>query len=544
MKRKFLLIFAIAIIILGYSFYVFSHKTYLEVYVSNDVSEKQDGSLNYPFATLEQARDFIRLKRMNDDKRNAIVYLRGGKYVLSKTLELDYRDSNVTFRGYKNEKPVISSEFHVKNWTRYIAEDSCINPKAKGQIWAAKVNTSHLCHFMYVNGKLAERSNSDSRFWREWNKDHSFGKPEKNGQKVYFKEKEILKYLPSNGDVEMLCIFFQYGVMGNGVLTQINYEEGSAHFSSKQLAVGMYNSRDNNERGYRFENALYLIDSPGEWAMDSKKGLVYFWPKTSNPNNDEIILPQLNRLVSIVGNETESQKNIVKGIKFDNIAFMYTDRLPENEWPDNWVLRQWENPDAALYFSNVDSCVVENCKILNIGSYGITLHHYAKNNRIIKNEIGFTGSGGVFLEGYGPGTFDVNKNNVISRNYIHDHGLGNYWHSPCIQLYQSGSNEISYNLLQRSAYNGISTVGVYYGTMNEKESFFPGSYVGEYHIWNQHKIRYNDFPEDVVNGIADGTFKFDRETVKPYLHTRNNIIKLYLNHIQNCMKEGLYMLME
>lgn len=48
MKRKFLLIFAIAIIILGYSFYVFSHKTYLEVYVSNDVSEKQDGSLNYP----------------------------------------------------------------------------------------------------------------------------------------------------------------------------------------------------------------------------------------------------------------------------------------------------------------------------------------------------------------------------------------------------------------------------------------------------------------------------------------------------------------
>ena len=39
--------------------------------------------------------------------------------------------------------------------------------------------------------------------------------------------------------------------------------------------------------------------------------------------------------------------------------------------------------------------------------------------------------------------------NVIRYNYIHDHGLANYWHSPGLQIYQSGNNDISYNLMQR-----------------------------------------------------------------------------------------------
>ncbi|MCK5775568.1 MAG: right-handed parallel beta-helix repeat-containing protein, partial [Bacteroidales bacterium] len=260
------------------------------------------------------------------------------------------------------------------------------------------------------------------------------------------------------------------------------------------------------------------------WAVDSEKGIVYYWPKENEKmTSANVIAPKLNELVRMQGDE-KNQK-FVKNIVFENITFNYTDRLPENEWPDEWLTRQWENVDAAIYLSGVENCTFRKCNIYNSGTYGITFNHHCQNNTIERCEIGWTGSGGVFLEGYGPGTLDVNKNNIITRNYIHYHGLGNYWHSPSVQVYQSGYNRIDYNILQRSAYSSISIVGVYYGYLNKPSLFFKGNYEGQWHSWNYFQIRTEDFSKEIQNGIRNETFKFDRENVKPYLHTRNNLVE-------------------
>lgn len=391
-------------------------------------------------------------------------------------------------------------------------------------IWVADIPKGWKFHYMYVNGELAERSKSDHRFWREWNKDHSFGDPQPDGQMVYFKNKEQLKYLPDNGDLEMLCILMQYGVQGNGVMRDIDLENGSARWTSKQLYLTYRISRDPYERGYRFENALCLIDRPGEWAVDSELGRVYYWPASNvDMDNVNIVAPRLYELVRLQGNESDGK--LVRNISFKGITFIYTDRLPEDKWPDTWMTRQWENPDATIYMTGVEGCSITDCRILHSGSYGITLNHYAQNNTIEKCEIGWTGSGGVFLEGYGPGTLDVNRNNKVLRNYIHDHGLGNYWHCTNVQLYQSGDNHIAYNILANSAYSGISMIGVKYDEVHDKRYFFPEYKVGEYLWWKQYQIRYQDFPVEIQDGIRNGTFKFDRETIKPYLHARNNLVE-------------------
>lgn len=60
-------------------------------------------------------------------------------------------------------------------------------------------------------------------------------------------------------------------------------------------------------------------------------------------------MPRLNELVRLQGDETK--KAYVSNVTFDGITFAYTDRLPENEWPNHWLCRQWENVDAALYFT-------------------------------------------------------------------------------------------------------------------------------------------------------------------------------------------------
>lgn len=132
---------------------------------------------------------------------------------------------------------------------------------------------------------------------------------------VYFKNKEQLKYLPNNGDLEMLCILMQYGVQGNGVMRDIDIENGSARWTSKQLYLTYRISRDPYERGYRFENALCLIDRPGEWAVDSENGKVYYWPVDGvDMRNVNIVAPKLYELVRLQGNEENGR--LVRNVSF------------------------------------------------------------------------------------------------------------------------------------------------------------------------------------------------------------------------------------
>ena len=141
----------------------------------------------------------------------------------------------MTFSSYKDESVVITGGDVISGWKKLSEDRPEISKEAKGMIWVADIPKGWKFHYMYVNGELAERSKSDHRFWREWNKDHSFGDPQPDGQMVYFKNKEQLKYLPDNGDLEMLCILMQYGVQGNAVMRDIDPENGSARWTSKQL---------------------------------------------------------------------------------------------------------------------------------------------------------------------------------------------------------------------------------------------------------------------------------------------------------------------
>src|SRR6185437_1479433 len=94
----------------------------------------------------------------------------------------------------------------------------------------------------------------------------------------------------------------------------------------------------------------------------------------------------------------EKTASYVHDIEIKNLELRYTDRLPENRWSYDMLMRYWEYPDAAIYLDGAEDCTFTGNTILYSGSYGFNLHHFSQNNRIIDNEIGFTGSGGVLLE--------------------------------------------------------------------------------------------------------------------------------------------------
>ena len=70
-----------------------------EFYVAPDGSDSNPGTAAQPFATMQQARDAVREARGTNTKREYTVVIAPGIYQIDATLELDERDSNITFKG-------------------------------------------------------------------------------------------------------------------------------------------------------------------------------------------------------------------------------------------------------------------------------------------------------------------------------------------------------------------------------------------------------------------------------------------------------------
>ncbi len=84
---------------------------------------------------------------------------------------------------------------------------------------------------------------------------------------------------------------------------------------------------------------------------------------------------------------------------------------------------------------------------------------YPQNNKVEGNRIDNLGYTGVLLCGYGPGTKDVNKNNLITNNEISR--VGQLWfHALGIFVFQSGFNTISHNYIHDTLYDAIVVSGV------------------------------------------------------------------------------------
>lgn len=82
-----------------------AHKSMI-VYVATDGKADADGSINDPFATIEQARNYLRTLDISESNPGTIL-VRGGVYRTTAdnpTIELSEEDSNVTISAYADEQ--------------------------------------------------------------------------------------------------------------------------------------------------------------------------------------------------------------------------------------------------------------------------------------------------------------------------------------------------------------------------------------------------------------------------------------------------------
>lgn len=475
-----------------------------------------------PFASINKARDIIRKYGAGKAHRSRswMVYLRGGIYTPNEVVMFTPADSGrkgqpVVYKAYPGEVPVLSGGRPIGKWQKLEKALPDMSAEAIGKLWVADIPKAWLFHSMFVDDvKQPRAATPNTEDWRKWPYIRGAGERAPGGQPLQFKGGE-LDHVPGNGDVEM-CFLPHWRYMNEMfVLRDVDPEKRTAKRHSKNIT---YPGRRGDP--YRIENALVALDKPGEWCVDSTLGRVYYWPLNGSMDGVKVVAPKLNNLIRFQGKEESGPW--VHHITLSGITFMYTDRLPEDKWPDSWLKRNFENPDATLFMQGVDSCTVEHCRFLHMGTYAVALDHYAQRNRITGNEIGYTGSGGIQLYGYGSGTTDVNKFNEISLNHIHHSGLV-YWHAGGITLSGSNSNKIELNYMHDLPYSAIMISGQKTTCWNRRNKCESDAYGNIGAMFN---VRWDELPDGSYDRWLANDGTFDEYSIKRYLNNGTN----YMEH--------------
>lgn len=484
-----------------------------EFHVATTGDDAHRGTARKPFQTLERARDAVRALKQRE---GADIVIHGGTYVLKQALTLTPADSGtsnqpVRYIAAKGETPIITSARAIKGWQPLAKHGDA---GVTTNLWVADVPKGWRFHFLYADGKslpVARLHKTDR--WQDWSRFTTIGPVEPGGQLLGV-PKGQLDDLPDNGDVEMNLLPIRFW---NTISVVRDFDRAASTLRRHSKNPTVCEVRDQficNGGNYNLLNARKFITQPGEWCVDSAAGKVYLWPANGDPNTNAIWAPTLYRLVELKGDGLG--RTTVHDVQFQGLTFACTDRLPEDQWPDEWLKRSAELPDAMMWFEGASNCVIERCTFAHSGSYGVALQNYAQGIRILGNEIAYPGCGGVLLQGYGPGTTDVNKNNVIRRNYIHHTGNGGYLHSAAVTLYQSGGNDITLNWIDNVPYAAVMIGGCLWN------QFSTGNEAKVWDSYGNSEALYKPRWEELPKGHSN---TFSRAEFKAYLFSGNNRVR-------------------
>ncbi len=427
----------------------------IQFYVANSGNDRNQGTLQKPFATIERARIAIRESKIKDN--NFIVYVRGGNYYLDKPIVFDEFDSGkdgykVTYEAYQSEKPVVVGGKPLTNWK-----------KVSNGVYKTKVEIGddHFFH-IFENGKRA----SEARYPNEG---YLLGV-----QSIARKEvtNSALDFSARTEDLiadftvtERSRISLWPGTDWFSAVAPITSIDKSKGIIVIGDTVHTTNINQRESRRYYLTGIKEAFDAPGEFYYDKAKKEIYYRPFSDDINHSEIILPLVPAVVRFKGGSSPVKNIVFNGIDLTISRFgsFFCETRKGTHGTNGW--NEPANKEGLVYFENADSCRVENCRISNAGYNGVSMVWRALDNVLTNCEVKNCGFHAVLLSGYRAefgSKADSNKRNIISNNHLHNCGelVG---HGAGVFVWASGYNKITNNEIHDMPRYGICIKGQRWG---------------------------------------------------------------------------------
>jgi len=507
------------------------------LYVATSGSDTDPGTMARPFRTLARARDAVREMTPNMTA-DVTVYVRGGTYPQTATLAFTNADGGkngwyVKYLAYPGEKPLITGGRPITGWT----------PSSAGPgLYEANAGPSPFRQ-LYVNGLKAIRARSPNlgangafAFNRLTGADH-------NAQNIQIASSEIgnwknltkveMHLMTGWGDNTLRLASFT--TAGNTASLKIQSPEAGIVFVRPFPHLGGQFGGF-TKHVYYFENALELLDQPGEWYLDETQGVVYYKPRTGEDMSKAIVVaPSLETVVSIKGTSTSEQ---VAYLWFQGLTFAHTNYLRPSQFgfcdaqagqynltatSDN--KQTIGRPPAGVTVTNAHHLHFERNVFTQMGATALDLVSGTHDDLIVGNVVADIAGNGISLGKFAASETtefhvpynptdknEICTNDTVKDNYIH-HVTTEFQGGVAIAAGYPRQVDIEHNEVAYVNYSGIS---VGYG------------WTSSVNAMSNNRINANEL-HHVVQVMADGAALYTLSNQQPKSEMQYNYLHDYVS---------------
>jgi hypothetical protein len=437
-------------------------------YVSTNGNDNYSGMINVvnadktdgPFATLERARKAIRQhKKTSAAPCSYAVMVLEGVYYLPAPLTLEPEDSGdeqhpISYTAYPGARPTLSGGRPVTGWKPWknriwqcdlkplglnsltetnLYYNDQIQPLARvPNLDPTQPRTSGFLYLpmsLITKGVERVKENStegtieyDPADWRTWQQAPTADDDEGT--------KQVLQYDPATLDPSGWRDIDRIGVhlapFHNWINEFITVKEIDRNSHQILLSKESRYPLIRDTRFY-FTNIFSELDAPGEWFLDAKDSILYFWPPEDGSPEGRVVITALDGLVKITGKPDNNE--FVRHIQFGGFRLQHT------------------RGGYIVHLIAAEHCRIFNNIMTNMTS-GICLDAQCRQNRIVGNDIADLSAKAMAIGG---------ENNLADNNTMHDIIAYDAYQSSAVSVGGRG-NTFSHNLI-----HDVPAIGLGFG---------------------------------------------------------------------------------